>query len=346
MQNGRQNSQAPEPHPKDDEMTMTKRLLLGAGVALAAALGSTMAGAQSYPARTITVIIPFAGGSASDVVSRIMFDKMSKNMGQPIIVENRPGAGGNSGTGAAAKATPDGYTLVGGGSGPVAANVSLYKVLGYDPEKDLEMIGPFAGFTIVVVASKNLPVTSLKELVENAKANPGKLNYGSVGIGSSQHLAGEFFSQINGVKMTHVPYRNIAQYGRDLIAGQVPLGFQWFPNVAGPIGSKEAIPLAVAGDKRIAALPDTPTTTEAGMPQYKERGWFALLAPAGTPKPILDRLNKEMKAAVEDPQVKKGFETAGAETMSMPLDQVKKWQHDEIAKYRDIIAKAGIAQIE
>ena len=327
-------------------MTMTKRLLLGAGVALAAALGSTMAGAQSYPARTITVIIPFAGGSASDVVSRIMFDKMSKNMGQPIIVENRPGAGGNSGTGAAAKATPDGYTLVGGGSGPVAANVSLYKVLGYDPEKDLEMIGPFAGFTIVVVASKNLPVTSLKELVENAKANPGKLNYGSVGIGSSQHLAGEFFSQINGVKMTHVPYRNIAQYGRDLIAGQVPLGFQWFPNVAGPIGSKEAIPLAVAGDKRIAALPDTPTTTEAGMPQYKERGWFALLAPAGTPKPILDRLNKEMKAAVEDPQVKKGFETAGAETMSMPLDQVKKWQHDEIAKYRDIIAKAGIAQIE
>ena len=181
-----------------------------------------------------------------------MFDKMSKNMGQPIIVENRPGAGGNSGTGAAAKAAPDGYTLVGGGSGPVAANVALYKVLGYDPEKDLEMISPFAGFTIVVVASKNLPIHSLKELVEYAKANPGKLNYGSVGIGSSQHLAGEFFSQINGVKLTHVPYRNIAQYGPDLIAGQVPLGFQWYPNVAGPIGSKGAIPLAVAGDKRIA----------------------------------------------------------------------------------------------
>jgi tripartite-type tricarboxylate transporter receptor subunit TctC len=327
-------------------MTMTKRLLLGAGVALAATLGSTIAGAQSYPSKTITVIIPFAGGSASDVVSRIMFDKMSKIMGQPIIVENRPGAGGNSGTGAAAKAPPDGYTLVGGGSGPVAANVSLYKVLGYDPEKDLEMIGPFAGFTIIVVASKNVPIHSLKELVESAKANPGKFNYGSVGIGSSQHLAGEFFSQINGVKLTHVPYRNIAQYGPDLISGQVPLGFQWFPNVAGPIASKGAIPLAVAGEKRIPAVPDTPTTTELGMPQYKERGWFALLAPAGTPKPILERLNKEMKAAVEDPQVKKGFETAGAETMSIPLDQVKKWHHEEIAKYRDIITKAGIAQIE
>jgi tripartite-type tricarboxylate transporter receptor subunit TctC len=327
-------------------MTISKRHLLGASVALAAALASTGAGAQSYPTKNITVIIPFAGGSASDVVSRIMFDRMSKNMKQPIIVENRPGAGGNSGTGAAAKAAPDGYTLVGGGSGPVAANAALYKVLGYDPEKDFEMISPFAGFTIVVVASKNIPIHSLKELVDYAKANPGKLNYGSVGIGSSQHLAGEFFSQINGVKMTHVPYRNIAQYGPDLIAGQVPIGFQWYPNVAGPIGSKGAIPLAVAGDKRIAALPDTPTTTELGMPQYKERGWFALLAPAGTPKAIIERLNQEVKAAVEDPQVKKGFETAGAEPMWMPVDQVKPWHHGEIAKYRDIIGKAGIAQIE
>jgi len=327
-------------------MNMTKRLLVCASVALAATLGSSMAGAQNYPSKNITVITPFARGSASDVVARIMLDKMSKNMGQTIVIENRPGAGGNSGTGAAAKSAPDGYTLVGGGSGPVAANATLYKVLGYDPEKDLEMIGPFAGFTIVVVASAKVPIHSLKELVENDKANPGKLNYGSVGIGSSQHLAGEFFSQINGVKLTHVPYRNIAQYGPDLIAGQVPLGFQWYPNVAGPLGSKGANPLAVAGDKRIAALPDTPTTTELGMPQYKERGWFALLAPAGTPKPILEKLNKEMKAAVEDPQVKKGFETAGAETMWMPLDQVKQWHHAEIVKYRDIITKAGIEKIE
>jgi tripartite-type tricarboxylate transporter receptor subunit TctC len=328
------------------KMQPPNRFALLAITALVTIFAATAAGAQTYPARPIQVIVPFAGGSASDVVARIMLDKMSKNMGQTIVIENRPGAGGNSGTGAAAKATPDGYTLVGGGSGPVAANVALYKALGYDPEKDLEIIGPFAGFTIVVVTSKNLPVHSLKELVEYAKANPGKLNYGSVGIGSSQHLAGEFFSQINGVKLTHVPYRNIAQYGPDLIAGQVPVGFQWFPNVAGPIGSKGAVPLAVAGDKRIAALPDTPTTTELGMLEYKERGWFALLAPAGTPNPVLETLNKAMKAAVEDPQVKKGFETAGAETMWMPLDQVKKWHHDEIAKYRNIIGKAGIAQIE
>ena len=322
----------------------TIRHLLPAAV-LALALAGSAASAQTYPSRPITAIIPFAGGSASDVVSRIMFDKMSRLMGQPIIIENRPGAGGNTGTGQGARAEPDGYTIIGGGSGPVAANLALYKALGYDPEKDLEMISPFAGFTIVVAVSKNLPVKTLKELVAYAKANPG-LNFGSVGIGSSQHLAGEYFSQVAGVKMTHVPYRNIAQYGPDLIAGTVPLGFQWFPNIAGPLGAKGAIPLAVAGDKRIAALPDTPTTTEAGLPEYKVNGWFALLAPGGTPKPILEKLNRVMTEALNDPAVREGFEKAGAETMSLPLSQSKPFQHAEILKYRDIIAKAGIAQIE
>jgi tripartite-type tricarboxylate transporter receptor subunit TctC len=327
-------------------MIMTsKRLALGAAMAFAAAMSST-AGAQDYPNKTITVIIPFAGGSASDVVSRIMLDKMSKTMGKPIIVENRPGAGGNSGTQAATRAAPDGYTLVGSGSGPAAANVALYKNLGYDPEKDFEMVSPFAGFTIVVVASKTLPVHSLKELVDYTKANPGKLNYGSVGIGSSQHLAGEYFSQINGLKLTHVPYRNIAQYGPDLIAGTVQLGFQWYPNVAGPIQAKGANALAVAGDKRLAIIPDAPTSAEAGMPEYKEQGWFALLAPRGTPQPILERLSKEMKAAIDDPQVKNGFEASGAVPLWMPLDQVKNWHHGEIEKYRNIITKAGIKQIE
>ena len=318
--------------------------ILSATLALTAAFGGA-AGAQQYPTRTITVIIPFAGGSASDVVSRIMFDKMSKNMGQPIIVENRPGAGGNSGTLQGAHSAPDGYTLIGGGSGPVAANLSLYKSLGYDPEKDLEMISPFAGFTIVVAASKALNIKTLKELIELAKQKPD-LNFGSVGIGSSQHLAGEYFQQVTGVKMTHVPYRNIAQYGPDLIAGTVPLGFQWYPNIAGPLQAKGAIPLAVAGDKRIPALPDTPTTTEAGLPQFKVNGWFALLAPGGTPKPILERLNKELTAALNDPQVKQGFEKAGAEVMMMGLDESKKFHAAEIVKYRNIITKAGIEKID
>jgi len=345
MLSARLNSREPDNGVSVMKNVNARRLMLVAMTALATTLGGTFAGAQQYPTRTITVIIPFAGGSASDVVSRIMFDKMSKNMGQPIIIENRPGAGGNTGTAAGAKADPDGYTLIGGGSGPVAANLALYKNLGYDPLKDLEMISPFAGFTIVVAISKNLPVKSLKELIEYAKANPG-LNYGSVGIGSSQHLAGEYFSQVTGVKMQHVPYRNIAQYAPDLIAGAVPLGFQWFPNIAGPLDAKGAIPLAVAGEKRLPALPDTPTTTEAGLPAYQVNGWFALLAPGGTPRPILEKLNKEMTAALNDPGVRKGFETAGAVTLALPLDTAKKFHADEIAKYRDIIAKAGIQQIQ
>src|SRR5690242_11229489 len=228
--------------------------------------------AQDYPIRPIMAIVPFAGGSASDVVSRILFDRMSKSLGQPIVVENRPGAGGNSGTADAAKAAPDGYTIVGAGSGPIAANTTLYKHLDYDPLTDLATISPFASFTIVVVASNKLPVNNLQELIAYAKAHPGELNYGSVGIGSSQHLAGEYFAQLTGVKITHVPYRNIGQYMPDLMSGQVPLGFQWYPNVAAAVAAKGAKALAVAGGNRLDALPDVPTTKEAGLPQYVVSG--------------------------------------------------------------------------
>lgn len=326
-------------------MTIDKRFLMGAALA-AAVLAAAPAHAQSYPTRPITVIIPFAGGSASDVVSRIMFDRMSRSMGQPIVVENKPGAGGNSGTQLAAKAAPDGYTLVGAGSGPIAANLALYKNLGYDPLKELAIISPFASFTIVVTASNKLGIKSLQELIERAKKEPGALNYGSVGIGSSQHLAGEYFAQVTGVKLTHVPYRNIAQFGPDLISGQVQLGFQWYPNVAGPIQANGATALAVAGDVRLGALPNTPTTTQAGLPQYKVDGWFALAAPAGVPAPIMQRLNKELNDALNDPAVKAGFEKAGALPIGLGLEQAKKFHADEIVKYRDIIAKAGIAKIE
>ena len=271
---------------------------------------------------------------------------MSKSLGQPIIVENRPGAGGNSGTADAAKAAPDGYTIVGGGSGPVAANVTLYKQLDYDPQKDLVAISPFASFTIVVVASSKLPVNNLQELIAYAKAHPGELNYGSVGIGSSQHLAGEFFAQLTGVKITHVPYRNIGQYMPDLMSGQVPLGFQWYPNVSAALAAKGAKALAVAGVNRLEVLPDVPTTKEAGLPQYVVSGWFALFAPRGAPPAISAKLNSALKAAIEDPGVHTRFAQQGAETIYMTLDQSKKFLSDEIVKYRDIITKASIPQID
>jgi len=328
----------------------------GVGAAILAlalgALGGGSARAQdapqsltNYPTKSITAIVPFAAGSASDVVSRILFASMAKSMGQTIIVENRPGAGGNNGTADAAKAAPDGYTMVGSGSGPMAANVSLYKQLGYDPQKDFEVISPFAKFTIVVAASNKLPVNTLQELITYGKAHPG-LNFGSVGIGSSQHLAGEFFSQITGVKLTHVPYKNIGQYVPDLIAGDVPLGFQWYPNVAAALNAKGAKALAVAGTNRLDILPDTPTVKEAGLPEYLVSGWFALSVPKGTPAPIVNKLNEEVKKALADPDVRAHFQQQGAETYYLTPEQSKKFIADEIVKYRDIIAKAGIAQIE
>jgi tripartite-type tricarboxylate transporter receptor subunit TctC len=323
------------------------------GAALALALGvlaamGTVAFAQdtaSYPSHPITAIIPFAGGSASDVVSRVLFQKMSKILGQPIVVENKPGAGGNIGTADVARAAPDGYTILGGGSGPVAANVTLYKQLDYDPEKDFETISPFASFTIVVAASTKLPVNTLQELIGYGKDHPG-LNFGSVGIGSSQHLAGEYFSQLTGVKLTHVPYKNIGQYATDLMSGQVPLGFQWYPNIAASLQAKGAKALAVAGPNRLEILADTPTTKEAGLPQYQVSGWFALLAPKGTPAPIVNKLNAALKEAIADPQVHAGFERQGAETMYLPPDQAAKFISDEIKKYHDIIVNAHIPQIE
>ena len=326
--------------------TTARDFISGAIAVLAAVLGGAAADAQSYPTRPITVIIPFAGGSASDVVSRIMLDRMSKSMGQPIIVDNRPGAGGNTGTAAAIKASPDGYTLLAVGTGPVTANKVLYRDLGYDPDKGLEPISPFAHFTIIVVASSNLPVKSLSELIAYAKERPGELNYGSVGIGSSQHLSGVYFEQAAGVKFTHVPYRNIAQYGPDLIAGTVPLGFQWLPNILGPLGTGGAKPIAVAGKTRMPALPDVPTTAEAGLPDYVASGWFAMLAPRGTPKAIIDKLNAELAAAIADPAVRERFIQQGAEPTAVSPAEATKFLADETTKWGDIITKAGIPKIQ
>ena len=322
------------------------RVRLGALVALAALLGGTLARAETYPSRPITVLVPFAGGSASDVVTRIMLNKMSQSMGQPIVVDNHPGAGGNIGTAMGAKAAPDGYTWVASGSGPIAANKTLYRELGYDPEKDFEAVSPFAFFTIVVVASTKLPVKTLGELIAYAKQHPGELNYGSVGVGSSQHLGGVYFEQVTGTKLTHVPYRNIAQYGPDMIAGAVPLGFQWLPNVLGPLNSGGAKPLAVAGKNRLPALPNTPTTAEAGLPEYEASGWFAMQVPRGTPKDIVARINREMAEALADPTVRERFEQQGAVPRVISPEEATKFTSTEIVKWRDIIQKAGIPQIQ
>jgi tripartite-type tricarboxylate transporter receptor subunit TctC len=318
------------------------RPLAGATFVLAALLGGTPVQAQSYPTRAITVIIPFAGGSASDAVTRIVLDRMSKSMGQPIIVENRPGAGGNIGAQAATKATPDGYTLVATGGGSLGINRALVKDFNYNPETELTPISLIATFPFVIVASTKLPVKSVKELIDYAKAKPGELNYGSVGVGSSQHLAGVYFEQITGTKLTHVAYRNIANYTPDLIAGQVPLGFSWFPNVVAALKSDGARALAVASKARLAALPDTPTTAEAGLPEYVGSGIFPLLAPAGTPRAIIDKLHQEVVAASKDPTVQSRIRDQGADPTPSTPEELGKIIKEDNAKWIGIIQKAGM----
>ncbi len=323
-----------------------RRFLHLAAVAIGTLAAPGLASAQAYPTRPIQVIVPFAGGSASDVVMRILLDRMAKSIGQPFVVDNRPGAGGNIGTSAATKATPDGYTLVMGSTGPMAANRTLYRDLGYDPEKDLEPIALFAHFPILIVVSSKLPVKSVGEFVTYAKTRPKQLNYGSVGIGSSQHLAGVYFEQVAGLELTHVPYRNIAQYVPDLIAGAVPVGFQWLPNVSAPLQSGDARALAVAASKRMTALPDVPTVAEAGIKNYEASGWLARLAPHGTPKPIIARLNEELVAAVNDPSVTAKIIEQGAEGVSTTPEELAKFIASESAKWRAIIVKAGIPPIQ
>jgi tripartite-type tricarboxylate transporter receptor subunit TctC len=304
--------------------------------------GSARAQVADYPTRPIQVIVPFAGGSASDVITRILLQEMSKSLGQNFVVDNRPGAGGNTGTAAATRAAPDGYTLVMSTSGPLAANKTLFKSLGYNPEKDFAPISLFAILPNVIVINSKLPPKTLTEFIAYAKDHPKELNYGSVGVGSSQHLAGAYFEQVAGVKLIHVPYRNIAQYTPDFIAGQVPLGFQFLPNVLGLIKNGDARALAVTSNKRMTALPDVPTAAEAGVKNYETFGWLALLAPAGTPKLIIDKLYKALARAVMDPTVKQRFIELGAEPVSPGPEALAKFITSETVKWGEIINKVGI----
>lgn len=322
------------------KITALKSLLAASATLLAISFSG--ARADEYPNRPIQVIVPFAGGSASDVVTRIMLDRMAKSIGQSFVVDNRPGAGGNTGTAAATKAAPDGYTLVMSTSGPLAANKTLFKNLGYEPEKDFAPISLFAILPNVIVINSKLPPKTLTEFVAYAKQHPKELNYGSVGVGSSQHLAGAYFDQVAGVQLVHVPYRNIAQYTPDFIAGAVPLGFQFLPNVLGLLRSGEARALAVTTPKRMTALPDVPTAAEAGVKNYETFGWLALLAPAGTPKPVIDKLYKALAEAMKDPTVQQRFTEQGAEPVAPGPNELQKFIVSETAKWRHIIQTAGI----
>ncbi len=289
----------------------------------------------------MTVIVPFSAGSASDVIARIVLDKMSTSAGQRFIVDNRPAAGGAVGTAAAVKMAPDGYTLLMGASGPLIVAKQLQPALAYDAERDFQPVALYGRLPNIIVVSSKLPIQSIGELIAYLKGKPG-VGYGSVGNGSSQHLAGAFFEQLAGVQMTHVPYRVTSQLQSDLISGEVPVSFQLMPNVLGALRAGQVRALAVANATRLPALPDVPTSAEVGLKGYESSAWFGLVAPRGTPRPIVDKLNAEVAAAVADPAVRTRFVEFGTEPLTMSPEEMGRYISSEVVKWRDIITKAGI----
>ena len=313
------------------------RLLL----ALALLLSGVAAYSQEYPSKPISAIVPFSTGSASDVIARIVLDRMAVSVGQRFVVDNRPAAGGVVGTLAATKAAPDGYVIVMGAAGPMVVNKILMPNLGYDPEKDFEPISLYASLPNIVSVSAKLPVKNLSEFVDYAKKNP-KVPYSSVGNGSSQHLAGELFSQLVGAQMQHVPYRVTTQLQADLLSGAVPASFQLLPNVIGGIKSGQIRALAVASKSRLAALPDVPTAGEAGVGSFESGAWFGFLAPKGTPRRVVERLNKAIAESVADPATRARFTEFGAEPLVSTPEEFARYVSSEVVRWREIIAKGRI----
>jgi tripartite-type tricarboxylate transporter receptor subunit TctC len=317
---------------------------------LAATLIATasVAHAQStYPEKPIRVMNAFAPGTASDVIPRMILEKAAPLLGPQasFVVENLPGAGGNTGTAQALRRDPDGYTISATAIGPLAINKILFKNLGYDPETDLEPITPSARLSNVVVVSNKSGITSLKQLIDQAKANPDKFTYSSVGPGSSQHLGGVLFEQLTGSKMRHLPYRVTGQLVTDLVTGEVPLSFQNITNVKEQFTGGNLKILAIGATTRHSALPTVPTSAEAGLPEFISSAWFAFVAPKGTPKPIIDRLNSVFVSVLKDKEIVDKLNNLGADPMPMAPDEFKSFISSEVVRWRGIIEKANLPKM-
>lgn len=329
---------------------LTKTLRRFASVLLmgATALHVTPALSQAnYPDKPIRVINAFAAGTASDIIPRFVLEKAGTFLGPntSFVFENMPGAGGNPGTLALIRQEPDGYKIGATAIGPLAVNKSLFKNLGYDPETDIEPITPTALLSNVVAVSNKSGLNTLQDLINFAKANPDVLTYSSVGPGSSQHLAGVLFEQLTGTKMRHLPYRVTGQLVTDLVTGEVPLSFQNITNVREQFTGGNLKILAITANARHPSIPNVPTTAEAGLPGFVTSAWFCIIAPKGTPKPIVDKLNAAIVKALGEPDVRKRLSEIGAEPLPMSPEEFRKFISAEVVKWQDIIKKGNIPQL-
>jgi tripartite-type tricarboxylate transporter receptor subunit TctC len=310
------------------------------------ALAPSLAEAQTYPNRPIRLLHGFSPGGAADALARIVSDGLSKRLGQPVIVEAKPGAGGNIAAASVANATPDGYTL-GLVTGAHAISGALYKKLAYDPTDSFEMVSTLVYYALVIAVRADSPANTLPDLIAMAKQKPNELSFGSVGFGSTHHLAGELLTTTAGIKMVHVPYRGDAPSVTSLLGGDVPVIVGTTVLLAGQIESGAIRGLAVTSPTRTPLLPNVPSAEEAGLKGYDVRTWAGLLLPKGTPPDIVQKLNTEVAAMLADPAVKKALETAtGGDVRGSTPEDMRSLIRSEITKWSKVIEEAKIARIE
>jgi tripartite-type tricarboxylate transporter receptor subunit TctC len=300
-----------------------------------------IAQAQSWPNKPIRLVVPFSAGGNTDIVARLFAQELSKTLGQPVVVENKPGASGNIGADAVAKSAPDGYTLVMGTVGTHAINASLYKKMPYDAIKDFAPVTLLASVPNVLVVPVSLPVKSVKELVAYGKANPGKLSFASSGVGTSIHLSGEMFRTTTGIDMTHIAYKGSAPAVTDLIAAQVQLMFDNLPTSLQYVKTDKLRALAVTTAKRIEALPDVPTMIESGFPGFETGSWFGVFAPAATPKDIIARLNTELLKIAQTPEMQQKLLQSGAEPVGKGSEEFTAYVRSETTKWAKVVKDSG-----
>jgi tripartite-type tricarboxylate transporter receptor subunit TctC len=298
--------------------------------------------AQSFPSRTITLVIPFPPGGSTSIVGRVIADKMSQLLGQGIVVDNRAGAGGTVGTKAVAKSDPDGYTLLLGYTGTLAIGPSLYKNAGYDPRRDFAPIGRIGIAPTSLVVHPSFPVKTVAGLIAYAKANPGKVNFGSAGVGTVSHITGEYFARSAGLALVHIPYKGTGPALTDLLGGHIPMAFAPIPATHANVSAGLLHALAVTSTTRSNLLPDVPTMAEAGLPEFDASLYYGLVAPAGTPRSVIDRLNRELRAALASDEVKKQLGLDGTEiTPGTPEDYADFIDKDE-RKWSELVKASGV----
>jgi len=318
---------------------MKKRLSIAAALVLVALNGG--AGAAEYPARPIRMVVPYAPGGASDFFARIMAERFTAAWGQQVIVDNRAGAGGNIGSDIVAKANPDGYTMLLGTSGSNAVNPSLYAKLPYDAKRDLALIAMVASTANILVVRTQHPAKSVQDIIRMAKANPGKVTYGSSGVGSVLHLSGELLNTVVGIKMVHVPYKGTGPSMIDLLAGSIDTVFSNLPPAVPFVNEGRMRGLAITTAARSPVLPNVPTMIESGVPNYDVASWFGVMVPAKTPAAIVEKVNREVQRILKTPKTQEQLKSQGADPMFKSAREANAFFHEEIAKWAKVIKASG-----